>query len=240
MSEFLTCRGLLKTYDGGARRAEVLKGLCLAVERGEMVAIMGESGVGKSTLLHLLGALDRCDEGEYKFDGMEVTAMTPRERAEFRNRRVGFVFQFHHLLPELTALENVCLPAMIGGASRQESESRARPLLDDLGLSAMLHQRPAELSGGEQQRAAVARALMSAGDLILADEPTGNLDPGTADKVFGALRRVQHERGLSAVVATHSGKLARRCDRVMMLRDGVLLAAGEEGIRAFEMARTES
>jgi lipoprotein-releasing system ATP-binding protein len=193
-----------------------------------MVAIIGESGVGKSTLLHLLGALDGCDAGEYWFDGENVGSMGARARATFRNRRVGFVFQFHHLLPELTLLENVCLPGMIGGRSRRDCERSAAPILDSLELTPLAHQHPAEISGGEQQRAAVARALMSAGDLLLADEPTGNLDPRTGDRVFDAFRRAQSEAGVAAVVATHNGNLARRCDRVLQLHDGVLTPARVE------------
>ncbi|MBI3449556.1 MAG: ABC transporter ATP-binding protein [Acidobacteria bacterium] len=237
MSELLRCRGLIKTFDGGARRVEVLRGVDLSVERGEMVAVIGESGVGKSTLLHLLGALDACDSGEYRFDGADVAAMSARERAAFRNRRLGFVFQFHHLLPELSVLENVALPAMIGGRARLSSETLATPLLEALGLGAMLHQRPAELSGGEQQRVAVARALVSAGDLVLADEPTGNLDPRTGDRVFEEFRRVQRERGVAAIVATHSGKLARRCDRVLELKEGVLEPARAPEV-TFETAKS--
>jgi len=225
MSELLSCRGLVKTFESGGRRVEVLRGLDFSVERGELVAIIGESGVGKSTLLHLLGALDQSDAGTYTFDGADVAAMSGRERSGFRNRRIGFIFQFHHLLPELSVLENVCLPGMIGGRRRQVCEVAALPILSSLGLSSMLHQHPAELSGGEQQRVAVARALISAGDLVLADEPTGNLDPGTGDRVFEEFRRVQRESGVAAVVATHSGKLARRCDRVLQLREGILSEA---------------
>ncbi len=225
MSELLRCRGLERTYSSGPRRVSVLRGLDLALDRGEMVAIMGESGVGKSTLLHLLGALDGCDGGTYLFDGLEVERMSAEERARFRGRRVGFVFQFHHLLPELTAQENVALPGMISGMRGEEAARKAAELLDAVGLAALAHQHPSELSGGEQQRVAVARALMTAGDLILADEPTGNLDPATADRVFDLLHEVQRRTNVAAVVATHSGKLAGRCDRVLVLKDGVLAPA---------------
>ncbi len=234
MSELLRCRGLERTYSSGPRRVEVLRGLDLALDRGEMVAIMGESGVGKSTLLHLLGALDGCDGGTYVFDGLEVDRMSAEERARFRGRRVGFVFQFHHLLPELTAHENVALPGMISGMRGEEVARRAAELLDAVGLAALAQQHPSELSGGEQQRVAVARALMTAGDLILADEPTGNLDPATADRVFDLLQEVQRRTNVAAVVATHSGKLAGRCDRVLVLKDGVLAPA--EAPHSFQQA----
>jgi lipoprotein-releasing system ATP-binding protein len=222
MSELLRCGGLVKEYQSGSRRVKVLSGLNLTVQPGEMVGIVGESGVGKSTLLHILGALDSADSGTYSFMGADVAAMRPSERAAFRNQHVGFVFQFHHLLPELSVLENTVLPAMIGGSDRGGSEGSALKVLSELGLSEMVQQYPSELSGGEQQRVAVARALMTARHLVIADEPTGNLDPVTADRMFEVFRKAQKDRGLAAVVATHNEKLAGQCDRVMRLEAGVL------------------
>jgi len=237
MSELIACRGICKAYSNGTRRVEVLRGLNLSVESGALVAIVGESGVGKSTLLHVLGALDRCDAGSYLFGGKEVAAMGIEATAAFRNRRVGFVFQFHHLLPELTVAENVLLPALIGRVPRREAEEKALSLIEELGLREMRDQVPSELSGGEQQRAAVARALMTAQDLLLADEPTGNLDPATAERVFDLLRRAQRERGLAAIVATHNLKLAGRCDRVLRLREGILTEEAPESLVVAEPPR---
>jgi len=236
MSDLISCRGLVKRYRSGSRHVEVLRGLDLAVRRGEMVGIVGESGVGKSTLLHLLGGLDSADGGTYSFNGTDVEAMSPKERAAFRNRHVGFVFQFHHLLPELTVIENAALPAMIGGERPREAEGRAGRLLGELGLREMIHQYPSELSGGEQQRVAGARALMTARDPVLAAAPTGHLDPATADKVFDAFRQVQRSRGVAALVATHNGKLAGQCDRVLRLEGGLLkeLRPGFEPVEAAE------
>jgi len=204
---------------------QVLKGLDLDVRHGEMIAIVGESGVGKSTLLHILGAIDRPDSGSYLFEGRGVFAGTPDDLARFRNQRIGFVFQFHNLLPEFTALENVMLAGMIGRRPRAEARQAAARSLQDLGVSERSSHLPAELSGGEQQRVAIARALMTAGSLLLADEPTGNLDPQTAGRVFAVFREVQQARGLSVVMATHNEKLARACDRILLLRDGTLSAA---------------
>jgi len=222
MSELLRAEGLTRSYRSGGRILAVLKGLDLTIERGEMVAIVGESGVGKSTLLHLLGALDRPDSGSYLFDGREVFSGTADDRARFRNRDIGFVFQFHNLLPEFTAVENVMIAGLIGGRSKSASRSAAAALLDELGVADRGAHLPSQLSGGEQQRVAIARALMTGGSLVLADEPTGNLDSGTAWRVFELLRAVQRSRGVSVVMATHNERLARGCDRILQLRDGVL------------------
>jgi lipoprotein-releasing system ATP-binding protein len=200
----------------------VLRGLDLDVSPAEMVAIVGESGVGKSTLLHILGALDRPDSGSYLFDGRGVFEGASDDLARFRNQRIGFVFQFHNLLPEFTALENVMIAGLIGRRSPAGVREAALCSLEDLGVGERAGHLPAQLSGGEQQRVAVARALMTAGSLLLADEPTGNLDPSTAMKVFEVLREVQRRRGLAVVMATHNERLARSCDRVLQLRDGTL------------------
>ena len=197
MSELIRCRGLSKSYYSGEQQVHVLSDLDLSVERGEMVALVGQSGVGKSTLLHLLGLLDRPDAGTYLFDGRDVLSQSPADLARFRNRRVGFVFQFHHLLPEFSALENVLMPRLIRRESRRAVEGEARALLEEMGLADRLRHRPSQLSGGEQQRVAIARALIARPDLLLADEPTGNLDPATSVLVFQVLRRAHEARGLT-------------------------------------------
>jgi len=227
----LAARGLSRSFVSGSRTIQVLDGLDLEVGRDEMVAICGQSGVGKSTLLHILGALDRADAGSYVFSGRDVMAADAVARARFRMKEVGFVFQFHNLLPEFTALENVMLAGLIGRAGVSGTESRASALLADLGVAQRADHLPSRLSGGEQQRVAIARALMTAGSLLLADEPTGNLDPDTAGRVFDLMRRIQRERGLAVVMATHNAHLAAQCDRVLLLREGalcVLRGAGEE------------
>jgi lipoprotein-releasing system ATP-binding protein len=230
----LQVRGLHKAYAGVRRRIEVLRGLDLDVASGEAIAVVGDSGVGKSTLLHLLGGLDRPDAGEIRFGGQDLLALAPAALAEYRNRSIGFVFQFHHLLPEFTALENVEMPFRIG-RRREAAEAAARTTLERLGLGDRLDHRPAALSGGEQQRVAIARALAPEPRLVLADEPTGNLDPGSARAVFDLLREVQAERGFAIVLATHSGRLARACDRVLRLEEGGLRPLDEaEIVRYFD------
>jgi len=212
-----------RTYRIGAHRIPVLKGVDLAVARGETVAVTGASGSGKSTLLYLLGGLDRPCGGRVFFNEQELYALKPSRRAQLRARSLGFVFQSYHLLPELDLLQNVMLPAMaVARFARitREHRARAERLLDRVGLGARLHHRPAELSGGEQQRAALARALMNAPELILADEPTGNLDEATGDRVLHYLFDLIRENQQTLLLVTHNGAVAKRCDRALELRDG--------------------
>ncbi|HJQ82429.1 MAG TPA: ABC transporter ATP-binding protein [Candidatus Binatia bacterium] len=211
-----------KRYVDGPAVVQVLAGLDLEVDAGERVAIVGESGVGKSTLLHLLGALDQPTGGRLLFDGEDVFARSEGALAAFRNREVGFVFQFHHLLADFTALENVMLPSLIGGAARAPTRARARDLLERVGLKERVDHRPGQLSGGEQQRVAVARALTQRPRLLLADEPTGNLDPATGDDVQQLMLELNHEHGAALVVATHNERLAAAMGRMLRLADGRL------------------
>ena len=224
-SVLLTADGLRKAYKTEAGELEVLRGVSLSVREGEMVAVVGESGTGKSTLLHLLGALDRPSAGSVEYRGRDVFAQSDDRLAQFRNEEVGFVFQFHHLLPEFSALENVAMPAMIGGkALRGETEARARALLEGFGLGERLRHRPAQLSGGEQQRVAIARALMNRPGLVLADEPTGNLDGPTAERLHLEIRRLADE-GQAFVVVTHNPALASLADRTLHLERGQFVEA---------------
>jgi lipoprotein-releasing system ATP-binding protein len=215
---FLEARALSKVYRNAEVPVEVFKGLDLAVERGEMLAIVGPSGIGKSTLLHLLGGLDRPDSGTIKVQDAEVTKMSSDELARFRNRNVGFVFQFHHLLPEFSATENVAMPGWIGRIPKTEALRRAAALLAELGLETRERHFPNQLSGGEQQRVAIARALLTDPLLFLADEPTGNLDLDTSERVFDLMRACHAKRGLTSVIVTHNQDLAARCDRVFEMK----------------------
>ena len=218
----LEARGLDKAFGTGPGRIAVLRGLELEVRQGEMVAITGASGVGKTTLLHVLGALDRPDAGSLRLAGEEVARLSEREAAAFRNRNVGFVFQHHRLLPELTALENASLPLRIRRVPREPAEARAAQLLGELGLAERLHHRPEELSGGEQQRVAVARALAGDPALLIADEPTGNLDDASSSQLLELLAALHAAHGLTAVIASHSPRVAASCDRVFRMESGVL------------------
>jgi len=218
MNEVLRLEAIAKTYNPGTPAAvEVLRGLDLSVGRGEVVALVAPSGAGKSTLLHIAGLLDTPDAGRVVLNGRDMTGLSDRRRTEARRRELGFVYQFHHLLPEFTALENIVLPQLANAVPERAARERARGLLDRVGLSARADHRPAALSGGEQQRVAFCRALANAPSLLLADEPTGNLDPGTSDLVFGMLMALVRETGLSALIATHNLELAGRMDRVFRL-----------------------
>jgi len=218
----LRCSGLRKSFGPPSNGVEVLRGLDLAVDRGEMVAILGESGAGKTTLLHLIGALDRPDSGAILFRGREIGAAGAGDRAGYRNRELGFVFQFHHLLPEFSALENAMMPLLVRGEPRGRARAKAAVLLEELGLSACLDRRPPELSGGEQQRVAIVRALVGAPSLLLADEPTGNLDERNAGVVFELLLDLHRRRGMTTVLVTHSARLAGRCSRILRMEEGSL------------------
>jgi lipoprotein-releasing system ATP-binding protein len=222
---FVTVERLNKYYQVGAQRIHVLRDLELAVEKGEMLAIVGASGVGKSTLLHALGGLDRVDSGLIRLEDHELASMTDAALVEFRNRNVGFVFQFHHLLPEFDALENVEMPMRIAREPVSEAQGRATALLTRVGLGERLEHRPGMLSGGEQQRVAVARALVMKPALLLADEPTGDLDETTADSLHALLREMHAEYGLTSIIATHNPRLAAACDRVLRLELGQLRTA---------------
>lgn len=218
-SPLIVARGIVKGYRTAAGYVPVLDQLDLEVNEGEMLAITGASGVGKSTLLHVLGTLDRPESGSVRVGGADVFQLPERELREFRNRTLGFVFQFHHLLPEFTALENVMMPALIARQSAGEARGRAADLLAQLGLSDRGHHRPGALSGGEQQRVAVGRALTLFPRALLADEPTGNLDQETGERLHDLLRSLNREKGLTIVVVTHNERLAARCDRTLRLRD---------------------
>jgi lipoprotein-releasing system ATP-binding protein len=212
-----------RRYHQGETTLEILSGAELTVWRGQSVALIGPSGAGKSTLLHIAGLLEHPDAGEVYVDGLATSKLSDGTRTQIRRTEIGFVYQFHHLLPEFTALENVMLPQMIRGLSGREAQRRAEELLSYLGLKARLGHRPAELSGGEQQRVAMARAVANAPRVLLADEPTGNLDPRTSEHVFGTLEELVRATGLAAIVATHNMDLALRMDRRVTIREGLLV-----------------
>jgi lipoprotein-releasing system ATP-binding protein len=222
---FLEARGIVKRYAVGANDLNVLRDLDLTVEAGEMVAIMGASGVGKSTLLHVLGGLDRANQGDVTVAATKLTSLPDADVVAFRNRNVGFVFQFHHLLPEFSAVENVEMPMRIARIPMAEARPRAEELLQRVGLAERTSHRPGMLSGGEQQRVAVARALIMRPALLLADEPTGDLDEQTAESLHLLLREMHHAYGLTSVIATHNPRLAGACDRVLRLEAGRLTPA---------------
>jgi lipoprotein-releasing system ATP-binding protein len=218
----LSLRDIKRTFVQGDRRLEVLKGITLDLKPGEIVALVGQSGSGKSTLLHIAGLLERPDEGDIVIDGKSAGTAGDRERTVMRRQFLGFVYQYHHLLPEFSAIENVMLPQMLNGKSRAESRRRATELLAMVQLKERADHRPGRLSGGEQQRVAIARAVANAPRVLLADEPTGNLDSSTADAVFRQLLGLVRETGMAALVATHNPELASRMDRTVTLKDGTL------------------
>ncbi len=225
MSEILlSARGLKKTYVMGRRTLEVLRGVDVEIARGDFVALRGASGTGKSTLLHLIGGLDTPNAGEIVFAGQNIASFSDRQLTDFRNRRVGFVFQAYHLLPELTALENVCLPARVARISLGSAAKRAEELLARVGLKDRLDHKPSELSGGEQQRVAIARALINEPELLLADEPTGNLDSHTGGEIMELLQLLRVEKQTTLVIATHDAKVAAAAPRVVELVDGLIAA----------------
>jgi lipoprotein-releasing system ATP-binding protein len=224
---FIAVAALNKHYAVAGKRLHVLRDLDLSVEKGEMVAIMGASGVGKSTLLHVLGGLDTIDSGQVRVGDHEIAAIADEDRVAFRNRHIGFVFQFHHLLPEFSAVENAMMPLRIARVGAAEARPRAEALLARVGLGDRLDHRPGMLSGGEQQRVAVSRALVMQPALLLADEPTGDLDEATADALHDLLRSMHAEFGLTAVIATHNPRLAAQCDRTLRLESGRLLAVND-------------
>jgi len=219
---------LERVYSQGGRAIEVLRGASAEIYEGELVALVGPSGSGKSSLLHMIGLLEKPGGGTVLLNGVDCTALSDKERTRVRRNEIGFVYQFHNLLPEFSALENVAMPQLIAGASKRQAKERALQLLTGFGLASRAQHRPAELSGGEQQRVAIARAMANNPRVLLADEPTGNLDPQTAERVFDELLYFIRSTGVAALMATHNFELARRMDRVLQLEDGLLIEAGAE------------
>jgi lipoprotein-releasing system ATP-binding protein len=223
MSEsVVSARHLARTYNEGASAVTVLQDINLELASGDLVAVVGASGSGKSTLLNLLGGLDRPSEGQVTICGADLVAMNEKQRCQFRNRHLGFIYQFHHLLPEFSALENVAMPLLIRGDSPADARAEAAGLLEQVGLAARTTHKPGELSGGERQRVAIARALVTKPDLVLADEPTGNLDERTAGQVQALMLDLNQRLGTAFLVVTHDGAFAERCQRVLSLHDGRL------------------
>ena len=227
MSNILQCHNLFKTYNDGAIETQVLNGVSLSLTKGELVSIVGSSGSGKSTLLHILGALDTPSSGNISFLGEELGALSMNRQAKLRNQHLGFVYQFHHLLADFSALENVAMPPLIGGEKLSQAKLLARKLLEKVGLGHRIEHRPAELSGGERQRVAIARALINRPALVLADEPTGNLDYSTALSIYDLMRELNQESETAFLVVTHDNDLADKMERKLHMKDGRLLGIGD-------------
>lgn len=228
MNKLLSVSGLYKSYQTGSSQVEVLKGINLEVVKGTTTALVGASGAGKTTLLHIMGALDRPSSGTVLFNGKNLFKHTDRELADFRSKNIGFVFQFHHLLPEFSAVENTMMPALIARENRRQAEEKAKELLSELGLGHRFEHRPGELSGGEQQRVAIARALVMNPDLLLADEPTGNLDMKTSEAIHQSLLRLQQKNGITMIIVTHNERLAAGMEQVIRLTDGLIKSSVAE------------
>ena len=220
MSALIKIENLKRSFKIDSVTLEVLKGIDLEIKKGEILAIIGASGVGKSTLLHIIGTLERPTSGKVYFNEKDIFKLTNDELARFRNKTIGFVFQFHHLLPEFTALENTMMPALINGLSENDAEKKAKVLLEEVGIGKRLHHKPGKLSGGEHQRVAIARALVLSPELVLADEPTGNLDTHTGEEIHKQLKEINKIKGTTFVFVTHNEKLASRADRIVKMVDG--------------------
>lgn len=220
----LSCININKTYSNGPQELHILKNISLTINQGEKIAIIGASGSGKSTLLHCLGGLDKVSSGSLEFAGVDYFSLSSKKQAALRNKHLGFVYQFHHLLPEFTALENVAMPLMIGGHTVAHSNERAREMLDKVGLGGRIQHKPAELSGGERQRAAIARAMVTQPACLLADEPTGNLDSHNAEQIHELLLQLNQDSGTALVMVTHEQKLAERMGKILTLEDGQVSA----------------
>ena len=222
MSNIVELKNIYKSFTQGEQYLGILKGINLSIASGEVVALVGSSGAGKSTLLHIMGLLERADQGDVIMSGIPTKDLNDIKRTKIRRLEIGFVYQFHNLLPEFTALDNVVMPQLIAGVSNKEAKERASDLLNKMGLSERVEHRPAELSGGEQQRVAIARGLANRPRLILADEPTGNLDEKTGNEVMDILLTLSKEEGISALIATHNNELADRMDRTVTLKEGII------------------
>ncbi len=223
MNNLLQCKNVSKTYREGGLDTQVLKGVSFDLGVGELASIIGTSGSGKSTLLHILGALDDASSGHVHFLGQELTKLSSSKQAQMRNRHLGFVYQFHHLLSDFSAIENVAMPLLIGGEKTSTAKAKALQLLEKVGLTHRVDHRPSELSGGERQRVAIARALVNSPDLVLADEPTGNLDHKTALAIYDLMRELNRESNTAFLVVTHDGELAAKMDRQLHMQDGLLM-----------------